>query len=93
MTSDVFLFDAFGVLNVGESVIPGAPDVVATLQSMGKITIVITNAGSVDKSSLLGKYRKLGYQFDSDQVITSRDQLCIGPESLFQPDELGSGSA
>ena len=75
---DVFLFDAFGVLNVGESGIPGAPDVVATLQSMGKATIVITNAGSVDKSILLSKYRKLGYQFNADQVITSRDQLCVG---------------
>ena len=75
---DVFLFDAFGVLNVGESCIPGAPRVVAELQAMGKSTLVVTNAGSVDKSALLTKYRQLGYQFNSDQVVSSRDQLCMG---------------
>lgn len=73
---DVFLFDAFGVLNIGESCIEGAPDVVAALQSMDKHTFVVTNAGSADKSNLLDKYAKLGYRFDEDQVITSRDQLC-----------------
>ena len=83
---DVFLFDAFGVLNVGESCIQGAPEVVAELQSMGKTTIVVTNAGSVDKSILLNKYSQLGYQFEPDQVISSRDLLCTGlknfPESM-----------
>ena len=79
---DVFLFDAFGVLNVGESCIPGAPQVVAELQAIGKTTIVVTNAGSVDKLSLLEKYRQLGYQFDAEQVISSRDQLCLGLQNF-----------
>ena len=53
---------------------------------MGKKTIVVTNAGSADKSSLLSKYRKLGYKFNADQVVSSRDLLSTGlekyPESM-----------
>lgn len=75
---DVFLFDAFGVLNVGETCIAGAPEVVASLQSMGKKTIVVTNAGTVEKASLLGKYQNLGYRFEADQVVSSREMLGIG---------------
>ena len=75
---DVFLFDAFGVLNVGERCIPGAPEVVAQLQAAGKTTIVVTNAGSVDKASLLNKYSQLGFDFNTLNVISSRDQLGKG---------------
>ena len=33
---DVFLLDAFGVLNIGETSIPGVPERVARLQKLGK---------------------------------------------------------
>ena len=88
---DVFLFDAFGVLNVGEHCIAGAPQVVAQLQAIGKTTIVVTNAGSVDKQALLSKYQQLGYQFDAEQVISSRDQLCAGLSHY--PDDMNWGVA
>ena len=75
---EVFLFDAFGVLNVGERCITGAPAVLRQLQLQGKQTFVVSNAGSVGKQALLKKYQQLGYEFTSEQIVTSREMMCIG---------------
>ncbi len=72
---DVFLLDAFGVLNVGETVIPGAPERVADLQSAGKRVLVVSNAASVGTDVLLKKYTALGFDFARNDVVTSRDTL------------------
>ena len=40
---DVFLLDAFGVLNLGQTAIKSAPVAVHTLQSAGKRVMVLTN--------------------------------------------------
>ena len=40
---DVFLLDAFGVLNVGEMAIDGAAQRVRFLQEMGKRVLVLTH--------------------------------------------------
>lgn len=72
---DVFLLDAFGVLNVGETVIPRAPESVAALQSGGKRVLVVSNAASVDSGDLLKKYRSLGFPFAREDIVTSRETL------------------
>ncbi len=72
---DAFLFDAFGVLNVGEQAVPGAAHCVAQLQKMGKPTLVVTNAGSFLLQGLQAKYQKLGFNFEIEQVISSRELL------------------
>jgi hypothetical protein len=41
---DVFLLDAFGVLNIGETAIPGVVDRVNGLRARGKQVMVVTNA-------------------------------------------------
>ncbi|MFK7744248.1 MAG: TIGR01459 family HAD-type hydrolase [Roseobacter sp.] len=69
---DVFLLDAFGVLNIGDQPIPGTPERVRDLQAMGKRVIVVSNAASVPVEDLLNKYKRLGYSFLRDDVITSR---------------------
>ena len=74
---DAFVFDAFGVLNVGESPIPGAAQCVTRLQEMGKMTLVLTNAGSFSLTSLHQKYQKLGFTFRLDQIVSSREQLFV----------------
>ncbi len=40
---DVFLLDAFGVLNVGDTAIAGAVQQVQMLKNMGKEVLVLTN--------------------------------------------------
>ena len=69
---DVFLLDAFGVLNEGERAIPGVPERVADLQARGKRVIVVSNAAGYPHAVLMERYRRLGYRFDPDDVVTSR---------------------
>jgi glycerol-1-phosphatase len=75
---DAFLLDAFGVLNVGLSVIPRAPDVVAELQRAGKAVFVLTNGATAPAREVLAKYRRWGYDFDEQDVIASRDLIAAG---------------
>lgn len=75
---DVFLFDAYGVLNVGSSAIPGTAEVIAALQAQGKHCLVVSNAAGFEKSFYLSKYAGLGYDFAPDYIITSRDALLQG---------------
>lgn len=72
---DVFLLDAFGVLNVGEQAIPGAVDRVAGLQAAGKRVIVVTNAAGYPKRLLMQRYQRLGFAFDARDVVSSREAL------------------
>jgi HAD superfamily hydrolase (TIGR01450 family) len=75
---DVFLLDAFGVLNVGDTVIEGAPERVAALQAAGKQVFVLTNSASLPPEVSLAKYRKFGFNFQQSDVIASRDALSVG---------------
>jgi HAD superfamily hydrolase (TIGR01459 family) len=70
---DGFLLDAFGVLNVGETAIPGAVARMAGLRARGKRLVVLTNAASYTRDRLLAKYHRLGFDFTADEVVASRD--------------------
>lgn len=70
---DGFLLDAFGVLNVGDTPIPGAIARMAELRAMGKRLCVLTNAASYTRSGAVAKYRRLGFDFAPSEVVTSRD--------------------
>ncbi|MCF6306147.1 MAG: HAD hydrolase-like protein [Rhodobacteraceae bacterium] len=72
---DVFLLDAFGVLNVGETPIAGAPERIAALQAMGKLAIVMTNGASLPAKTSLAKYKRFGFDFTAQTVIASREIL------------------
>lgn len=72
---DVFLLDAFGVLNVGETAIPGAPERIADLQAAGKRVLVVSNAAGFPHQLLMEKYKRLGFDFAPEDVITSRKAL------------------
>lgn len=72
---DTFLLDAFGVLNIGDSAIPGAPERIADLQAMGKRVLVVSNAAGFPHRLLMEKYARLGFDFAAEDVITSRKAL------------------
>ena len=69
---DVFLLDAFGVLNIGDTAIEGVPERVARLQKAGKRVMVVSNAAGFPHAKLMEKYKKLGYEFAPEDVLTSR---------------------
>ena len=70
---DGFLLDAFGVLNVGETAIPGAVARMASLRARGKQLVVLTNAASYTRPQLLAKYHRLGFDFTANEVVASRE--------------------
>jgi len=72
---DVFLFDAFGVLNVGERPIPGAAARLQALSDAGKAVLVVSNAASVPLPQLVAKYRRLGMGLSADALVSSREAL------------------
>lgn len=75
---DVFLLDAFGVLNIGNTAIPGTPERVKSLKAAGKRVLVVSNAAGFPHAALMEKYTRLGYDFAPQDVITSRVTLLSG---------------
>jgi glycerol-1-phosphatase len=82
---DAFVLDAFGVLNVGNTPIPGAVARMAALRAMGKRLVVLTNAASYTRAAALVKYRKLGFDFRDNEVVSSRDVAAarLAPGALW----------
>ncbi|WP_232829510.1 HAD-IIA family hydrolase [Tropicimonas sp. IMCC34043] len=75
---DAFLLDAFGVLNIGETAIPGVADRIAGLRARGKRVMVVSNAAGLPQATLVAKYARLGYDFAPEDVISSRAALLAG---------------
>jgi HAD superfamily hydrolase (TIGR01450 family) len=71
--ADAFVFDAFGVLNVGETPIPGAAQRLEQLRARGNAIRILSNAASYNHESAASKFRKLGMTIASEEIITSRD--------------------
>lgn len=69
---DVFVFDAFGVLNVGGSAIEGAAQSIEKVRSLGKRVFVLTNAATYPVEKNVAKYGRLGIPFSDSEVISSR---------------------
>src|SRR5690554_2595626 len=72
---ELILFDAYGVLNVGETAIDGAASTIAALRAMGKSVAVVSNSAGYPKARMMARYAKLGFDFTPDEVVTSRDAL------------------
>ena len=56
---DVFLLDAFGVLNVGQTAVKSAHSAVESLQSAGKKVMVLTNGASLTATDAQIKFQPL----------------------------------
>jgi HAD superfamily hydrolase (TIGR01450 family) len=70
---DAFVFDAFGVLNVGETMIPGADIRLDQLRARGCAIRILTNAASYDREGAIAKFKRLGLHVKDDEIITSRE--------------------
>lgn len=69
---DAFLFDSFGVLNVGTASIDGAAARIEMLWRQGKQVMVLTNAASVPLPGLPAKYAAFGFDFQGPEIVSSR---------------------
>ena len=72
-----FVFDAFGVLNVGETLIPGADKRLDQLRSIGCNIRILTNAASYDRNGAIDKFKRLGLSVKADEIVTSRDATLL----------------
>ncbi|NDV53718.1 MULTISPECIES: HAD hydrolase-like protein [unclassified Salipiger] len=72
---DLVLLDAYGVLNVGESAIPGAAAAIAALRAAGKAVAVVSNSAAYPKRVMMQRYARLGFDFSPGEVVTSREAL------------------
>lgn len=70
---DAFVFDAFGVLNVGETSIPEAAQRLDQLREAGLAIRILSNAASYNHERATEKFRKLGMKVGSGEIVTSRD--------------------
>lgn len=77
---DAFVFDAFGVLNVGETPIPGAAGRLEELRGRGHQIRILSNAASYNHDGAVAKFRNLGMKIASDEIVTSRDASLAGLE-------------
>lgn len=74
----VFVFDAFGVLNAGPPrAFPSAISRIRQLQQRGGKTVrILSNAATASHSALVAKYRGgMGFDIGHDQLISSRSVL------------------
>lgn len=71
--ASAFVFDAFGVLNVGETLIDGADRRLDELRAMGCEIRILTNAASYDRVGAVNKFQRLGLSIKDEEIITSRD--------------------
>ncbi|BDW86494.1 HAD-IIA family hydrolase [Roseicyclus marinus] len=70
---DAFVFDAFGVLNVGDVPIPGAAARLDQLRALGCAIRILSNAASYNHDRAVEKFRNLGMTVAPDEIVTSRD--------------------
>jgi HAD superfamily hydrolase (TIGR01450 family) len=81
---DAFVFDAFGVLNLGDRLIEGADLRLEALRARDRAVRVLTNAASYDKAGALAKFRRLGIDLRDDEIVTSREAAMLDlPDGLL----------
>ncbi|CAE7821303.1 PGLP1B [Symbiodinium microadriaticum] len=60
--TDAFIFDCDGVLWRGNSVIPGACNVIAKLKQLNKAVFFFTNNSTKSRSQYVSKFQRLGFK-------------------------------
>ena len=69
---DVFVFDAYGVLNVGSTPIANSPERVQELRKLGKKVLVLSNGASYDVDASVAKIAGMGFDFGAEEIVSSR---------------------
>jgi len=79
---DAFVFDAFGVLNVGNTLIAGADRRLLGLRERGCQIRILTNAASYDHAGAVEKFRRLGLSVEGTEIVTSRQAALAALSSI-----------
>ncbi len=71
----VIFLDAYGVINIGDDLIPGVVEVISDLRSRDKQVMVISNSAGYPKSTMLQRLARQGLELSAEQVVTSREAV------------------
>ena len=82
---DVLFLDAFGVLNIGNELVPGIIETINIARDKGIILLILTNGATYNSSKKINQFFELGLDFSYDEIISSRD-VAERFLSLNQPD-------
>ncbi len=81
---DALLLDAYGVLNIGSSLIPGITKTLEKARQKNITLLVVTNGASNNSFKKRDQLASLGLEFSNDEIISSRETAEIFL-SLNQP--------
>ena len=70
---DALLLDAFGVLNLGSTLVPGIVETLDKAREKGITLLVVTNGASNNSSIKRDQLSNLGLEFSQDEIISSRE--------------------
>ncbi len=70
---DVLFLDAFGVLNIGEKLIPRIIETLNIARDKGICVIILTNGATYCSEKKINQFYNLGLEFSYDEIISSRD--------------------
>ena len=66
---DVFIFDSYGVLNIGNKLNPNVRWVLNKLKLKGKLIFALTNGATYPTRQKFENFRNWGLPFNQDQVV------------------------
>jgi glycerol-1-phosphatase len=66
---DLFVLDAWGVLNLGDTPIAGAAAAVARLRAAGKRLLILSNDGTREPAAAAERHRRRGLDFRAEEVL------------------------
>ena len=70
---DVLLLDAFGVINIGDKLIPRIIETLNIARDKGICIIILTNGATYCSEKKINQFYNLGLEFSYDEIISSRD--------------------
>ena len=82
---DGFILDAFGVLNRGDTVIPGAVERIGQMRAAGKKVVVLTNGALLTPTETRAKFARWGFDFAPHEIVSSRALVADAVATLDGP--------
>jgi glycerol 3-phosphatase-2 len=76
---DLFVLDAWGVLNIADEPIPGAAAAVAKLRARGRRLLVLSNDGTREPAAAALRHRARGFDFSESEILPG---IALLPEVL-----------
>ena len=86
---DVLFLDAFGVINIGDQLIPSIIETLNTARDKGICVIILTNGATYCSQKKINQFYNLGLEFSYDEIISSRDATERFLSTHLKPSKIG----